>query len=255
MSSRLEIVTVPGIGEVGAGDAIGTLVATAASSAELELADDDIVCVSQKVVSKAEGRVRSLAAVEPGPRARALAAELDKDPRVVELVLDEARRVVRAEHGVLIVETHAGWICANAGIDASNLPGEDEVALLPIDADASARRIRAEIAAACGARLGVIISDSFGRPWRNGQAEIAIGCAGVVAVDDWHGRSDVHGRELTATAIAVADQLASAADLARSKVSGSPAVLIRGLASLRIADDGPGAAATLQRPSSEDLFR
>ncbi len=255
MSRRLEIVAVPGIGEVGPGDAVGALVATAAASAELEIADDDIVCLSQKVVSKAEGRVKSLAAIEPGPRARALAAELDKDPRLVELVLAEARRLVRAEHGVLIVETHSGWICANAGIDASNLPGPDDVALLPLDADASARRIRAEIAAACAVRPGVVISDSFGRPWRQGQAEVAIGCAGVVAVDDWRGRRDAHGRELEATAIAGADQLAAAADLARDKTSRTPAVLIRGAARLLTGDDGPGAAATIQRPGAEDLFR
>ena len=147
MTGGLEIVAITGIGEVGEGDAIGALVTAAASSAALELADDEIVCVSQKVVSKAEGRVRSLATVEPSSRSRALAAELDKDPRLVELVLGEARRVVRAERDVLIVETHSGWICANAGIDASNVPGSGEVALLPIDADASARRIRAEIAA------------------------------------------------------------------------------------------------------------
>jgi coenzyme F420-0:L-glutamate ligase/coenzyme F420-1:gamma-L-glutamate ligase len=255
LSRRLEIVAVPGIGEVGAGDALGALVAAAATSAAIEIAADDIVCLSQKVVSKAEGRVKSLAAVEPGSRALALAAELEKDPRLVELVLAEARRVVRADHGVLIVETHSGWICANAGIDVSNLPGPDEVALLPLDADASARRIRAEIAAACAVRPGVVISDSFGRPWRQGQAEVAIGCAGVVAVDDWRGRHDAHGHELASTAIASADQLAAAADLARDKTSRTPAVLIRGAARLRTDDDGPGAAATIQRPGGEDLFR
>ncbi len=251
----LEVVAVPGIAEVAGGDSVGLLVAEATASAGLALGDDDIVCISQKVVSKAEGRVRSLGEVEPSPRAHELGAKLGKDPRLVELVLGEARRIVRAEHGVLIVETHAGWICANAGIDASNLPGDAEVALLPLDADASARRIRGEISAESGSRPGVIVSDSFGRPWRNGQAEVAIGCAGVVAVDDWRGRSDAHGRELAATAIANADQLAAAADLARDKTSGTPAVVIRGAAHLRTGDDGPGAAAALQRPGGEDLFR
>lgn len=255
MSPGIAIVAVPGIGEVGEADRVGALVAGAAASAGLGLGDDDIVCISQKAVSKAEGRVRSLADVEPSARARELAAELGKDPRMVELVLGESRRVVRAEHGVLIVETHGGWICANAGIDASNVPGADEVALLPLDADVSARRLRTEITAACGARPGVVVSDSFGRPWRNGQTDVAIGCAGVVVVDDWRGRSDAYGRELAATAIATADELACAADLARDKVSGSPAILIRGAAHLRTDDDGPGAAAAIQRLGAEDLFR
>ena len=184
MTRAIAIVAIPGIGEVAGGETLGALVAGAAATADLGLGDDDIVCISQKAVSKAEGRVRSLTDVEPSEHARKLAAELGKDPRMVELVLGESRRVVRAERGVLIAETHGGWICANAGIDASNLPGADRVALLPVDADASARRIRAEILAACATRPGVVVSDSFGRPWRNGQADIAIGCAGVVAVDD-----------------------------------------------------------------------
>jgi coenzyme F420-0:L-glutamate ligase/coenzyme F420-1:gamma-L-glutamate ligase len=156
---------------------------------------------------------------------------------------------------VLIVETRGGWICANAGIDSSNLPGEDLVALLPADADASARRIRAELAAACGARPAVVVADSFGRPWRHGQAEVAIGCAGLLALDDWRGRADAHGRELAATAIAIADQLAGAADLVRDKASATPAALIRGAERWWCEDDGPGAAAVLQRPAGEDLFR
>ncbi len=183
-------------------------------------------------MSKAEGRTRTLAEVTPGERARRLAAELGKDPRLVELVLAESRRVVRAEAGVLIVETSAGWVCANAGIDSSNVPGTEMVTLLPVDADASARGIRAQLAAEPAARPGVVIADSFGRPWRLGQAEVAIGCAGVIALDDWRGRRDAEGRELAATAVAAADELAAAADLARSKDSREPAVLIRGAAAL-----------------------
>ena len=211
--------------------------------------------ISQKVVSKAEGRVRELAAVAPSEPAIELAAETDRDPRMVELVLSEAKRIVRATPAVLIVETHGGWICANAGIDSSNLPLEGTVALLPVDADASARRIRAEIAAAGAGSPGIVIADSFGRPWRLGQAEVAIGCAGVVAVDDWRGRRDAHGRPLAATSIAVADQLAGAADLAREKDSGHPVAAIRGAERLWTADDGPGAAPALQRAAEEDLFR
>jgi coenzyme F420-0:L-glutamate ligase/coenzyme F420-1:gamma-L-glutamate ligase len=256
MSGRLESIALARLPEVAEGDLVGELVAAAATEAGITLADGEIVVVSQKVVSKAEGRVRDLAAVEPGERAIELATEIDRDPRLVELVLGESKRIVRATAAALIVETHGGWVCANAGIDASNLPGVDVVALLPLDADASARRIRAEIAAAAGgARPAVLVADSFGRPWRLGQAEVAIGSAGVATVDDWRGRPDAQGRELAATSIAVADQLAGAADLARAKDSGQPAVVIRGAEHLWTSDDGPGAAATLQRPASDDLFR
>lgn len=253
--STVELHGLPGLPEIGVGDPLGELIVAGVREAGLELADGDVVVVSQKVVSKAEGRVRSLAETEPGERARELAARLGKDPRLVELVLGEARRVVRAEHGVLIVETHAGWICANGGVDSSNLPADNLVALLPADADASARRIRAEIERACGARPAVVIADSFGRPWRHGQADIAIGCAGLAALDDWRGLDDGYGRELAATAIAIADELAGAADLVRDKISGTPAVLVRGAGRWWSPEDGPGAAVSLQRPAADDLFR
>jgi coenzyme F420-0:L-glutamate ligase/coenzyme F420-1:gamma-L-glutamate ligase len=191
--------------------------------------------------------------VEPGKRARELAATLDKDPALVELVLAESARVVRAERGVLITETRAGWVCANAGIDSSNLE-EGLVSLLPADVDASARRIRAEIAAVCGAAPAVVIADSFGRPWRLGQADIAIGCAGLDPLADWRGRRDRQGGELTATVIAVADELASAADLARDKDSGAPVAIVSGVGDLVTRENGAGAAA-LRRPPEEDLFR
>ncbi len=255
MPPRLELIALPGLPEVSEGAELGTLICSGVRDSGLALTDQDVIVISQKVVSKAEGRLRSLEQVEPGGRARELAAKLGKDARVVELVLAESRRVVRAEHGVLIVETHGGWICANAGIDASNVPGAKTVTLLPDDADASARRIRAEIGAACGSRPAVVVADSFGRPWRIGQADVAIGCAGLVALDDWRGREDAHGRELSATSVATADQLAAAADLARDKLSGTPVVVIRGAGRWRTDADGPGAAAQLQRPAGEDLFR
>ncbi|MGH2953280.1 MAG: coenzyme F420-0:L-glutamate ligase [Solirubrobacterales bacterium] len=248
---RIELAGVAGMPEITEGDNVGALLAAAA----IGLSDDSVVVVSQKIVSKAEGRVRDLAEVEPGERARELAAQLGKDPRVVELVLAESRRLVRAERGVLIVETRAGWICANAGIDASNVPGEDAVTLLPLDPDASARRLREEIREAVGARPAVVIADSFGRPWRLGQTDVAIGCAGLIALDDWRGRRDAQGRELTATAIAIADQLAAAADLARDKAARVPAIVVRGCAAWVTKEDGPGAAAALQRPATDDLFR
>jgi coenzyme F420-0:L-glutamate ligase/coenzyme F420-1:gamma-L-glutamate ligase len=254
MSEPVEIVALRGIPEVTQGADLGELIVEAASAGGIDLRDGDAVVVSQKVVSKAEGRTVSLADVKPGERARELAAQLEKDPRQVELVLSESRRIVRAERSVLIVETHSGVVCANAGIDSSNVPGDEAVTLLPLDADESARRIRAEIAAACHRRPAIVVGDSLGRPWRLGQAEIAIGCAGLAALDDWRGRSDAHGRELTATAIAVADELAAAADLVRDKVSRTPAILVRGVARWRTGEDGPGAA-SLARPPGEDLFR
>lgn len=242
------VLPVAGLPEVRAGDELGAMIAAAA-----ELADGDIVVVAQKVVSKAEGRQRRLAEVEPGPRASELAASLGKDPRLVELILAETERIVRSER-VLIVETRSGLICANAGIDSSNVGGDDEVLLLPADPDASARRLRAEIAIATGRRIAVVVSDSFGRPWRVGQTEVAIGCAGLDPIDDWRGRTDRDGRELAATEIAVADQLAAAADLVRDKASGIPAAIVRGRADLVTDADGPGAR-TLQRARDEDLFR
>lgn len=253
MSARIEIVPLVGLPEVEVGAAIGDLVAAAADDAD-GLRDDDVVAVSHKVVSKAEGRVRDLGSVTPGERASALAAKLGQDPRLVELILAESRAVIRAERGVMIVETHGGWICANAGIDASNVPGDDAVALLPEDADASAARIRDEIAAACGATPAIVIADSFGRPWRVGQTDVAIGCAGLAPLDDWRRRRDATGRELTATVVAIADEVAAAADLARDKDAGTPAAIIRGLGRHLTRERGPGAAA-LRRPEPEDLFR
>lgn len=245
----MEAFAVEGMPEVREGDRLGALIAERAA-----LARGDIVVISQKVVSKAEGQVRDLAAVEPSARARELARQLDKDPRLVELVLAESRNVVRAQRGVLITETHQGWICANAGIDLSNVPGEDRALLLPEDADASARRIRAELRAESNVAPAVVVSDSFGRAWRLGQAEVAIGCAGLRPLDDWRGRLDREGRELTATLAATADHAAAAADLERDKASGAPAVVLRGLERHVTEADGPGAS-LLRRPEEEDLFR
>ena len=247
--SELKIWGVAGLPEIGAGDTVGELIAAAA-----ELADGDVVVISQKIVSKAEGQVRKLSSVIPGGEARRIAAVLGKEPALVELILGESAHVLRAERSVLIVETRHGFVCANAGIDSSNLPEPGTVCLLPEDPDASARRIRAELEAASGARVGVVVADSFGRAWRLGQAEVAIGCAGLAPLDDWRGRHDSGGRELEATLIAIADEAASAADLVRDKASGVPAAVVRGLGAHVSAEDGPGAAA-LRRPREEDLFR
>lgn len=245
---ELRIKPLLGLPELGEGDRLGSLIAESARPAPA-----DVVVVSQKVVSKVEGRVRVLAEVEPGERALKLAAELDKDPALVELILAESTRVVRAERSVLITETNEGWVCANAGIDSSNL-AKGQVSLLPVDGDASARRIRGEIAAASGASPAVVIADSFGRAWRIGQADVAIGCAGLEPLADWRGRHDQQGRELSATVIAVADELASAADLVRDKDSGVPGAVISGAGDLVTAGDGSGAA-PLRRAAAEDLFR
>ena len=198
--------------------------------------------------------MRDLAGVQPGDEAVSIAADVGRDPRLVELVLAESRKVLRAVEGRLIVETHSGWVCANAGIDTSNLPQAGTVCLLPEDADASARRIRSEIETACGARPAVVIADSFGRAWRLGQAEVAIGCAGINPIDDWEGRTDAHGQILKATAIATVDHLAGAADLIRNKDSKMPGAVISGLEHLVIDGDGPGAI-SIQRAESDDLFR
>jgi len=246
---ELRAIPVAGMPEIGEGAELGREIA-----ARVELRAGDVVVVSQKIVSKAEGRVRQLSSAIPGAEARKLAAVLGKDPALVELILEESREVLRAERGVLIVETRHGFVCANAGIDSSNLPEDGTVCLLPEDPDASARRIRAELRAAAGVSPAVIVADSFGCAWRLGQSEVAIGCAGIEPLDDWRGRADANGRELQATAIAVADQAASAADLVRDKTSCVPAAVIRGLAHHVTDNDGPGAKA-LKRPRGEDLFR
>jgi coenzyme F420-0:L-glutamate ligase / coenzyme F420-1:gamma-L-glutamate ligase len=209
--------------------------------------------VAHKWVSKAEGRTRQLDEVRVGERARALAREQGKDPRLVQAVLDESARVIRAERGVLVCETRHGLVCANAGVDQSNsAPGQ--VVLLPEDPDASARALRAGLAAVRGVRPALVVSDSFGRAWRLGEADVALGAAGLVPLEDWRGRLDAFGRELRVTSIAVADQVAAAADLVRRKDSLEPAVLVRGLERYVTPDDGPGAAA-LRRPRELDLFR
>lgn len=248
-AAALTILPLPGLPEIAEGAALGELIA-----ARAELEDGDLVVISQKVVSKAEGQVRKLSSVLPGAEARKLAAVLGKEPNLVELILEESAEVIRVGRSVIISETRHGFVCANAGIDSSNLVDPDTVCLLPVDPDASARRIRAEIRAAGGPELATIVSDSFGRAWRLGQAEVAIGCAGLAPIDDWRGRPDSAGRVLGATEIAIADEAASAADLARDKVSGVPVVIVRGLGRFVGAEDGPGAAA-LRRSKDEDLFR
>lgn len=241
-------VALGGVPDVGPGDDLAALLVAAAG----DLAAGDVLVVAHKVVSKAEGRTVALAGVTPGERALALAAEHGKDARLVEVILRESETIVRSRPGVLICRTHHGFVCANAGVDASNAaPGE--VVLLPGDPDASARALRARVRDLTGVAPAIVIADSFGRAWRVGQCDVAIGLAGLAPVEDWRGREDRTGRRLEATVIAVADAAAAAADLARAKDSGEPAVIVRGLDRHVREDDGPGAA-TLVRARDEDLF-
>jgi coenzyme F420-0:L-glutamate ligase / coenzyme F420-1:gamma-L-glutamate ligase len=242
-----------GLPEVQPADDLGALLAGVAVG-DHALRDSDVLAVAHKVVSKAEGRVRELAGVEPGTRARELAATHDKDPRAVQVVLDETAELLRAERGVLICRTRHGFVCANAGVDASNAGGADRLVLLPEDPDGSARALRGRLRELSGAAPAIVITDSFGRAWRHGQVDVAIGCAGLAPLADWRGRRDAEDRELRATWIAVADEAAAAADLARTKDSREPAVRLRGLEGHVIEGDGPGAA-ELRRPPEEDLFR
>ena len=236
----------PGLPEIRAGDDLGSLLVAAAARIGGLLARD-VVVVAHKAVAKAEGRVVSLRDVSPGERARALGAEHGKDPRLVELILRESVELLRADAGRLIARTRHGFVCANAGVDLSNAGGDERAVLLPDDPDASARALRARLGCA------VVIGDSFGRAWRVGQAEVAIGCAGLAPLEDWRGRPDSSGRTLRATHIAVADQAAAAADLVRGKDTREPAVRLRGLERYILSSDGPGAAALL-RPAADDLF-
>ncbi len=240
---------VAGLPEIAAGTDIAALILAAGR----QPTDEEIVVVAHKAISKAEGRVRTLASIEPGPRAIELAAAHNKDARHIQAILDESAELVRAEHGVLIVRTRHGFVCANAGIDASNAPDDDTLVLLPRDPDASARALRAALREHSGQSPAVVITDSFGRAWRLGQLDSAIGCAGLDPLDDWRGRNDRRGRELHASVIAVADAIAATADLARGKDSGEPVVIVSGLARYVRPDDGPGAAALI-RPREDDLF-
>ena len=244
----MTLAALPGVPEVRPGDDLAALLAAAAARLDGGLRPGDVLAVAHKVVSKSEGRTVRLADVVPGAEARRLADAHGKDPRHVQVVLDESAELVRADRGRFIARTRHGFVCANAGVDASNAGAPDTLILLPVDPDASARRLRAALGCA------VVVTDSFGRPWRIGQCEVAIGSAGLAPVEDWRGRADADGRELAVTAIAIADEAAAAADLARGKDTREPAVRLRGLERHVTGADGPGAAA-LVRSLEDDLFR
>ncbi len=249
--SELHVWGLQGIPEVRPGDDLAAFLVEALRAGGRAIEPGDVLVVTQKVVSKAEGRIVDLATVEPSALAREVAARWHKDAAQVEVVLRESRRIVRMDRGVVISETRHGFVCANAGVDASNVPGDRHVALLPLDPDASAARLRSAVGAAMGVAPAVVISDTFGRPWREGTTEVAIGVAGMPAMRDYTGMHDPFGYELRAGLIAVADELASAAELVCGKIDGIPAALLRGFAT----GEGEGTAQDLVRDPENDLFR
>ncbi len=249
MSREIRLVAMEGIPIVEPGDDLAALHQQAASRCGISLRDG-VLTVCQKIVSKAEGRIVPLAEVKPSPKARTIAREDGKDPRQVELVLREARRIVRRGHGVLIAETHHGFVCANAGVDLSNAPGPEVAVLLPEDPDASARRLREGLIALGAGPLAVIVTDTFGRPWREGLVDVAIGCSGIAPIEDLRGTPDLMGRELAVTTAATADQLAAAAGLLMRKSSGVPSVWIEG-----VPLEGDGPLRDMLRDPEMDLFR
>jgi coenzyme F420-0:L-glutamate ligase / coenzyme F420-1:gamma-L-glutamate ligase len=242
----VRVLPVEGIPEVRPGDDLAALVAEAA-----DVRADDIVVVTHKIVSKAEGRLVDLRTVEPSALAKAFAARHGKDPRQIEVVLRESRRIVRMDRGLIISETHHGFVCANAGVDASNVPGDEVVCLLPVDPDASSARLRERLAQRAGSDLAVIVSDSFGRPWRDGITNVAIGVAGMRPLVDYRGETDPHGFPLEASVLAVADELAAAAELVMGKTAGIPIAIVRGYPYERAA----GTGRALIMPPERDLFR
>ena len=247
---RIELIGLEGIGEVGKGDSVGALIGDACSRQNISLLDDDVLVVAQKIISKAEGRVISLDDVQPSARAIELASQLDKEPALVEVILRESRGIIRMGGRALIVETHHGFICANAGVDQSNV-GKNRVALLPKDPDESAREVRKEIQRRIGKKPAVIVSDSFGRAWRVGTVDVAVGVAGLKTIKDERGMTDRHGYELKAAVAAVADEIAAAAELVMGKRDGVPVVIVRGCEIER----EEGSVKELLRPEAEDLFR
>ncbi|HUS16357.1 MAG TPA: coenzyme F420-0:L-glutamate ligase [Chloroflexia bacterium] len=248
---EIRILALGAFPEVTPGMDLHALITAAATDVELSFAPGDILVVTQKIVSKAEGALVDLRTIEPSDLAVRWAAAWDKDPRQIEVVLRESKRIVRMANGIIISETHHGFVCANAGVDASNVAGHDTVSLLPRDSDASAARLRATLSAELGFDLPVIISDSFGRAWRHGIINVAVGLSGLGAVADYRGRTDAHGYLLNASILAVADELAAAAELIMGKLDGRPVAVIRGYAY----EPGEGSARDLLMDPARDLFR
>ena len=248
---RLIVTPVNGLPEILPGNDLATLIRDAARAQSEEIRDGDIVVVAQKIVSKSEGRIVHLADVVPGKRASEMAAESGKDARQIEVVLGECAKIVRWERGILICETHHGFVCANAGVDRSNAGAPDTVVLLPVDPDASATRLRDAFRAATGATVSVVVTDTFGRAWREGHTNVAIGIAGLPALKRYMGQRDPEGYELRVTEIAVADEIAAAAELVMGKLDRCPIAIVRGLTF----EDSDETAQEYVRPAARDMFR
>ena len=244
----LEVLGIEGFPEVRPGDDLKRMIQEVVAG---DLRAGDVLVVTHKIVSKAEGRLVDLRTIEPSALAKGYAIRYGKDPRQIEVVLRESRRIVRMDRGIVISETHHGFVCANAGVDASNVPGDDVVCLLPVDPDASAARLRETLAARSGSDLAVIISDSFGRTWREGITDVAIGVAGMRPLADYRGETDPHGFPLAASVLATADELAAAAELVMGKTAGIPVAIVRGYPYERAA----GTGRDLIMPPERDLFR
>jgi len=251
MVGSLVITPVAGLPEIRPGDDLARFIVDGARAAGVALKDGDVLAVAQKIVSKSEGRIVHLADVQPGPRATAMAEESGKDPRQLEVVLQETTKVVRWAHGVLISETRHGFVCANAGVDRSNAGAPDTVILLPLDPDASATRLRDAIKERCGATVAVVVTDTFGRAWREGHMNVAIGIAGLPALKRYMGQFDPEGYELRVTEIAVADEVAAAAELVMGKLDRCPVAVMRGL----VVKEPSETARDYVRPAERDLFR
>lgn len=251
MRSAIQILPVHGIGEIHTGEALSQTILTAIDGSQITLQDDDVIVITQKIVSKAEGRIIDPATVEPSHMAHMCAAQGHKDANYYEVVLQESKRIIRMDRGVLICETHHGLICANAGVDESNVDGGGHITLLPVDPDASARQMRDAIAQQRGVKVAIIISDSFGRAWREGQVNVAIGVAGINPLTSYAGIDDPYGYRMQASVLAIGDEIAAAAELVMGKIDRVPVAVVRGVTF----DASESSASTLIRPAAKDLFR
>ena len=255
MNAEIRILPIRGIGEILPGNDLGLIIYEALQAQKLALQQGDILVVTQKIVSKAEGCLVNLDEIKPSSFAQAAALNSKKDAQYIEVVLGESRRVVRMDHGILLTETKHGFICANSGVDESNVDGERKITLLPVDPDRSAQQLRTRLQALTGEGptfdIAIIITDTWGRPWRNGQVNMAIGVAGMESIVDYRGQRDPYGYELHASVIAVADEIAAAAELVMGKVDRIPVALFRGYAYI----PGEGNAQSLLRDPATDMFR
>jgi coenzyme F420-0:L-glutamate ligase/coenzyme F420-1:gamma-L-glutamate ligase len=251
LSSEIRLIPIRGIPEIRPGDDIGMMIMRSAQKMRLKLSDGDIIAVAQKVVSKAEGRLVNLESVTPSEFANEIGRKQQRDPRLVEVILSESASIIRSDDRVLITETKHGFVCANAGVDRSNVVGKDWVSLLPVAPDDSALLLKTRLAELLEVNVGVIITDTFGRPWREGLTNVAIGVAGVKPLKDFRGKNDDHGKELSATVLAIADDIAAASGLLMRKTARIPVVLMRGY----YFDHGEGGARDMIRPRERDLFR